>query len=223
MNWYKISQKTSLLSSIVTLYILDILSGTNPEHQKTKLLYAQNVKEELVRRLVEAVRIRTQRIADRISVDYSSREEELLESGVLDSPAYQWLKEVIYSGNIDSYLTTIYDYKKFYTQLHSPAINEVYPRGERNNKPWIEIIDAVINIEQSKNSSDLLTQVDSLKSIIHNVPESVLYLIPEGPELIEFFDLTHGSNYQELYKFMFTHMDKGLISPNELKEIFPRF
>ena len=223
MNWYKVSSKDSLLSDIVTLYAINVVISKfeDIEIKNYQEFYVNRVKNELLQVLLEAAGIRAQRVADRIQAAYQSiegsREDDLIQSGILNEPKFKWLKEVL-SGNISDHLNTVEDYKRFYDLLWSPEINEIYSRGARNNEPWMNIVNQLLKLQRSSSANDLMLQIDILKDIIHNVPESILHLIPEGEKLIEFFDKTKNNNSADLYTYMVRYMDTNVVQPIDLKQ-----
>lgn len=222
MHWYTAARSNSLLSDFVTLYALELISSRfgDKDIDRYKEFYVRRIKNNLIDAILQAAKDRANRVANRIKYSYEThepnREYNLVHSGVLDD--FPWLKKVLLSDDVGEHLKTLSDYKKFYQQLWSDEINEVYPRGARNNRPWVNIINQALKVENASTPSELIIQIDILKDLIHNVNESVLHLIPNGRKLIEFFNLTADNDPKKLYTYMVKHMDTNVVEPRLLKE-----
>jgi len=217
MDWYgkfiKKAERGSLLSILVNLYALELMSSSkfNIEDHGTDLLYyAHDVKHKLVEAIYEACINRIHRISDRIFNMHSCQEVDLVSSGILQNN-HPKLWSIIASGNPGNKLTNIQDVYWFYKELYSDDINKVYPRGERNNKPWLNIVNRTLKLMNSRGIRDVIVAIDGVKDAIHNTGESIIGQISQGEEILAFLNATANNDQSELFRFIYKYADKHLI------------
>lgn len=217
MNWYqnfiKRAAKDDLLSILVNLYALELMSSSRfgAEDYKSDLLYyTHDVKHKFLEAIYKICINRIKRICDRISQIHSNAEMDLVSSGVLQNN-HQKLWNVITSGDPQKQIQNIKDIAWFYKELYSEDINEVYTRGERNNKPWLNIVNKALKLMNSRGTRDTILAIDGLKNAIHNTGENIISQIPNGQKILLFLNSTAQNDHSELLKFIYQYADRHLI------------
>lgn len=83
----------------------------------------------------------------------------------------------------------------FYRELMSDDINDIYILGRKDNTVWLEIAEAVHQLEEARTDSEMRLAVDNLKNKLHNTGSSYLKdYAPDGARLFEFMELTRNES-----------------------------
>ena len=228
MDWYAkrhdvviARSHESLFTELVTLYALGVLSQDirfKEDYVGIYGMYRDSVKTNFVTEIYSVSLRRVERVCHRIIAEETEEETVLVESDVLQNN-HPGLWNIMNSPNISVDLGDLHAIKGFYAELYSDDINFEYPRGRRNNMPWLNIVEKAINLERAQ-GNQIIMAIDALKYAVHNTGDSVIELMNDGEKLMEFFNTTANSDSIEELRYYLSYVDTTIVSRRDLGASF---